>query len=199
MRLLIDTDVFCKVGQCGFLDDVLAIFGATKSDCGRLAALPHMLKRGRLRKQLGVAVCDNLISQAEALPVLPDPELSLLDMLNPIADIDPGEAQIFALAAQRTLMVITGDKRALSAVKSLGFFCEKLNGRVVVLEAILIHLTSQLGVEFIRHRIKPLRSIDTCIRICFSSNNADPIAGLKSYYAALAKDVEPLRLWKPDL
>ena len=199
MRLLFDTDAFCKVALCGLLDDTRAMFDVTVSDCGRLAALPHMLRRGRLRKQLGDVVCDSLISQAETMPVMHAPDMAWLDLLSPIVDIDPGEAQLFALAVERSLLVITGDKRALKAVKSIGPVCNGLHGRVIVMEALLINLILQQGVEIIRSRIKPLISLDTSIRICFSPSNPDPVSALGSYYADLAKEVEPLRLWAPSL
>jgi len=127
------------------------------------------------------------------------PDMTWLDLLSPIVDIDPGEAQLFALAVERSLLVITGDKRALKAVKSIGPVCNGLHGRVIVMEALLMNLVLQQGVEIIRSRIKPLISLDTSIRICFSPSNPDPVSALGSYYADLAKEVEPLRLWAPSL
>lgn len=50
-RLLLDTDIFCKLGVADLLDDTLSILGLKYSDCSRLPALPHMLRRGRLVRQ----------------------------------------------------------------------------------------------------------------------------------------------------
>ena len=45
MRLLIDSDAFCKLAASGLLSDAAALFNG---ECGRLPALPHMLRRGQL-------------------------------------------------------------------------------------------------------------------------------------------------------
>ncbi len=36
MKLLFDTDAFCKLGIASLLEDVAHIFGATLQECGRL-------------------------------------------------------------------------------------------------------------------------------------------------------------------
>jgi hypothetical protein len=50
MRVLLDTDAFCKLAVAEVLHDTLGLLGAEPGDCGRLAALPYMLQRGGLRK-----------------------------------------------------------------------------------------------------------------------------------------------------
>lgn len=52
MRLLLDTDAFCKLGAAGVFDDALSLLGLSVSDCGRLPALPYMLRKGSLRKEV---------------------------------------------------------------------------------------------------------------------------------------------------
>ena len=73
MKLLVDTDVFCKLGIAGLLDAAAQILGGDRSECRRLAALPHMLRKGRLRDRFGATACDALIPIAEAMPVIPKP------------------------------------------------------------------------------------------------------------------------------
>ena len=48
-RLLVDTDAYCKLGVAELLVDAVAVLGVAVDECGRLAALPFMLRRGRLR------------------------------------------------------------------------------------------------------------------------------------------------------
>jgi hypothetical protein len=147
MKLLVDTDAFCKLGLTGLLADTLKIFEVELDDCGRLPALPQMLRKGRLRKLYGEKACDDLISDAEAIPVIHQPNVQWLDKLVSISDIDPGETQIFAAAAESSLIVLSGDKRALRALKGLDDFVNALAGRVVVLEAVFIRLCDQIGIN----------------------------------------------------
>ncbi len=199
MKLLVDTDVFCKLGVAGFLEDAARIFGADLQECGRLPALPHMLRRGGLRELFGASACDTLIPVAVPMPVVHQPSVTWLDKLTPINAIGPGEAQIFATAAESRLIVVSGDKRALRALKNVEGFADALVGRIVVLEAVLLALCVRLGHEEVRRHIAPLASSDKMIEVCFSRANPDPPEALLSYYSSLAADVEPLVLWDPRI
>ena len=100
MKILLDTDAFCKLTAGRVLDDAVRLLGAGLSECGRLPALPYMLRKGRLRKLFGPEICEELMPIANAIPVLLQPSEAWLDRLTPIDTIDPGEAQIFAAAAE---------------------------------------------------------------------------------------------------
>jgi hypothetical protein len=115
MKLLVDTDAFCKLGVAGLLSDTLALVGV--AECGRLAALPYMLRRGSLRRRYGAVACDALIPTAEAMQVLPTPSAEWLDRFASLTDVDPGEAQLLASAAEHQLLLLSGDKRALRAIR----------------------------------------------------------------------------------
>lgn len=197
MKLLVDTDAFCKLGVAGFLQDAAHIFRAGLQECGRLPALPHMLRKGRLRNLYGAEACDALIRVADAMPVVHQPSVTWLDKLTPVDTIDPGEAQIFAAAAELGLIVVSADKRALRAVKNVQGFADALAGRIAVLEAVLLALCDQLGHEEVRQKIAPLAALDKVLKVCFSHGNPDPGATLLSYHRTLEADVEPLVLWDP--
>ena len=197
MRLLVDTDAFCKLAVGGVLDEAVGIFGVGLTECRRLPALPHMLRRGRLRKLLGDAVSDGLLPRAEAVPILPSPCTRWLDKLASIHGIDPGEAQLFALGAQEGLIVVSGDKRALRGLKDVDEVRDALAGRIVVLEALLIRLCDEQGVDVVRERIGRLASTDKMVAMCFSPGNHDPVGALMSYYNSLVTELDPLELWNP--
>jgi hypothetical protein len=197
MKLLVDTDVFCKLQVAGLFIEAIGLFAAGVDDCGRLPALPHMLRRGRLRKHLGEDISEALIPMAEAMAVSPQPSDTWLDELIPLEGIDVGEAQLFATAAEVGLLVVSGDKRSLRALKGVDRFVSALNGRIVVLEAVLIALCDRLGVEAVRARIGALAAADTMVRVCFSRENPNPREALVSYYESLAAELAPLVLWEP--
>jgi hypothetical protein len=131
------------------------------------------------------------------MPVVPQPSITWLDKLTLIDDIDPGEAQIFAAAAESGLIVVSGDKRALHALKDVEGFADALTGRIVVLESILLALCDQHGYEGVRRRVAPLTASDQVMKVCFSRENPHPPEALLSYFSAIIADVQPLVLWDP--
>lgn len=163
-----------------------------------MPALPHMLRRGRLRTKFGDQISDFLIPIADSIPVIDQPEAHWLDRLTPVQYIDPGEAQLFALAAEKRLAVITGDKRALRALKDVSGFADALAGRIVVLEAMLIALCDRLGPTMVSAQMQPLAAHDSMVRVCFSPSNPDPRGALLSYYQNLVTELVPLKPWNPQ-
>lgn len=196
MRLLVDTDLFCKLGVTGLIDPVLAALGVNLADCRRLAALPHMLRRGKLRTTYGQERCEALVPLAEAIAPAPAAAIKWLDPLTPVTGVDPGEAQLLALAAEFGLLFVTGDKRALRSISSIVVFHAALAGKLVTFEALLLLLLQRLGVDALRASLTPLDR-DQVVKICFSPSNADPGEGLRSYFNTLKEELQPLRLWDP--
>jgi hypothetical protein len=197
MRLLFDTDAFCRLAIGGVFEDSISLLGADVPECGRLPALPYMLRRGRLRRKFGAEACDLLARLADGMPEMVQPGDTWLDRLIAVESIDPGEAQIFAAAAEHGMIVVSGDKRALLALKDVADFPAALAGRIAVPEAILIALCDRLGPNEVRRRVQPLVPADQVVRICFSNPGSDPRDGLRSYFEDLARDVGPLVLWDP--
>ena len=163
MNLLVDTDAFCKLGVAALLEDAAGVFGARLTECGRLAALPYMLRKGNLVRRYGRDTCNALLSHAEAMPIHPTPGATALEPLTQKETIDPGEAQLFAAAAEFGFMIITGDKRAVRALKHVTEIHAQLAGRIVTLEAVLLKLCEKLGLEDLRQRIRPLTSHDKAV------------------------------------
>ena len=190
--LLVDSDAFCKLGAAGLFLDVMAFFGVQIEECGILPALPYMLKRGRLRRQIGCELANSLIHLADKIPRAGQPSDQWLDPLTPEPAIDPGEAQLLALSAEDSNLLLTGDKRSLLSVSDIAGYPEVLSGRVVVLEAMLIGLCHAMGTETVRSKIGPFSRLDMAVRICFSATDVSPLIGLTSYFDDLSAAVKPL-------
>lgn len=197
MKLLIDTDAFCKLGLAGLLTDAVGILGAELDDCRRLAALPHMLRRGSVPRRFGEDICRGLLIAAEAIPPIQPFNSPWLDRFVPATGIDPGEADLLSVAADEKVLVLSGDKRALRAVRTVEGASEALSGLVVTLEALLIALHDHVGADALRVRVAPLRAFDTAVAMCFSDDNPDPRLALCSYHNSLVSEVMPLTLWQP--
>jgi hypothetical protein len=196
MTVLVDTDAFCKLGLAGLLTEAIGSLGAQIGDCGRLPALPHMLRRGSVPKRFGKDNCESLVETAGLIPPLQPAANTWLDRFLPMPGIDPGEAQLFSAAAEQKLLVLTGDKRALRGINQVEGAAEALSELVVTLEAILIALHASIGADVLRTRVAPLRPFDTTVGICFSDGNPDALSALWSYYNDLASEVAPLKLWR---
>lgn len=198
MQLLIDTDAFCKLGVTNLLDDSLAALGVALRESARLPALPYMLRRGHLVRLYGVEACARLISVAESIPAISPLDSPAFFELALLPNIDVGEAQIYAAALESASRVVSGDKRALRTLKSIGSITLKLAGRVIVLESLLLRLCTRLGSDTVRARITPIIGIDKMLGICFASANSNPCIGLLSYFSSLQEEVLPLQLWNPE-
>ena len=197
MKLLFDTDAFCKLAVADLLLGAVQAFGIELADCGRLPALPHMLRKGSLPRRYGEVACEAMLQIALTLPSVRQPSAEWLDPLAHVQAIDPGEALIFAVAAESGAMIVSGDKRALEGLKDFEAHRDALAGKIVVLEAILLKLCRDLGPDVVRQRVQPLMGLDGLVRICFSSQEADPEGGLRSYFDDLQRKVSPLTLWDP--
>jgi hypothetical protein len=196
-RLLVDTDIFCKLGIAELLEPAVALFDLAISDCRCLPALPYMLRRGKLPKLFGPEACGKLVPLAESMAAGPWPATPSLDKFTNVDRIDVGEAQILAAVADLGIIALTGDKRALEAVAKLPECPPLLAGRIVTLEAVLISLCEKVGDDVVRAALQPVRDQDRVLRVCFSSVNIEPRIGLRSYFDALKRDVVPLVLWDP--
>lgn len=197
-RLLVDTDVFCKLFVAGLFADAIAVLGVSIQECGRLPALPYMLRRGRMRQILGGDVSDELAFHAEGMPVAMEPSQSWLEPLVEVESIDAGEAQLLATCAEHRLFLLTADKRGLLGLSTVAGYPQALSGRIIILEAILAELCVKVGENEIRSRIQPMVTMDVAVKNCFSNSEESPLVGLISYYDDLAANVEPLQLWRPS-
>lgn len=198
MRLLSDTDAFCKLSAIGLFKDAAKLLGGKPEEVERLPALPHMLRRGRgLRKQLGDALADSLAPLADAQPQVASAPPDVAALLTNKNNIDVGEVQLLALTASDTLLLVSGDKRALVAVSAVSEVVPMLVGKIVCLEAILLALCETLGVDQVRAAVAPHRHIDKVFQVCFSDGGT-PVECLRSYMRDLQESVKPLVLWSPD-
>ena len=197
--LLIDSDAFCKLGASGLLYDSLEVLRIPVLQCRILPALPYMLRKGGLRNSLGEQLADYVFQQVETFLHADEPNTEWLESLIHLPEIDPGEAQLMALAAERGHLLVTGDKRALRSLRHLPEYVLALEGNVIPLEALVAQMCMTIGEEQIRSSIQPTTLIDKTIAICFSPSNPHPLEGLKSYLSDLQASVAPLRLWEPSL
>ncbi len=195
MQLLIDSDVFCKFAICGVLDDVVAMLGRTRADCRRLEQLGHILQnpKAKLYKQLGAqhaAVAADAAKHYKSLPLI-DPRL--LELFQNYDGIDPGEVQLFAAtAAAPDTLLLTGDKRAIKALRGVPEHVRaRLAGKLVPQDAALLKLCERHGIERIVEHVHPCNGCDGTMRICFPRARCDPRECLESFARELGRSTDP--------
>jgi len=197
MKLLIDTDAFCKLAICDLLEAAVDELGGNLRTCGRLPALPYMLQRGKLPTKYGASTCSTLESIANRMPVVHSTNGSILDQFLQVNEIDAGEALLFAQSIEGEIPLITGDKRALLALKKVNGIAALLSNRIVTLEAILLALCNTHSPTTIHSNITPHTSVDKVFRICFPARTIDPTPCLQSYFSDISNAVSPIHLWEP--
>lgn len=195
-QLLVDTDAFCKLATAALLDEVLALLGVNRTQCAVLPALPYMLERGRLHKRYGDFESARLRKLADEFPVAPDSSSTWLDVLTAESRIDPGEAQLFALAAEHGIRILTGDKRALEALAKVNNIHPHLSGNVITLEAVLSGLAEQVPDAQLRRMGSVLGQHDQMAKAVFASTGSDLGEALDSYVRDVESRAKPLLLWR---
>ena len=191
-KILIDNDALLKLARYGLLNEAIALFGCSKADVHVLATAKYVL----LPAQNCLRFCkdaestlrlENFLRTVKPIVVEP-PELELLDRLNAVQNIDPGEALLLAVGAtNRDMLLITGDKRALAALCSYNTVAPVANalaGRVVVMEVLFLMFVEHQFL-YIQECVRSKPDVDTALTIAFGVSIAADYdlvrGGLSSY------------------
>lgn len=188
---LADADIISKLAHWRLLHHLPAIFSCDIKSIATLDSLAY-------RAQKAITNPDKLFTDNETaiyaheflsqLPKLSSPNLTALQALQRIPNIDSGEALLIAtLEATQDSILATGDKRALKAIHSAitdGLSCQ-IEGRIICLEQLLSCLLTLIGHTEWLACISRAPRIDIAIRmVCGTGCNApieQIVDGLKSY------------------
>lgn len=154
-------------------------------------SLPSQLKRNR--KGLGDTAAEKELTHFLKLADVIEPEPAEIalaatleeEALRRALPLDSGESQMVAVVALREMpLLLTGDKRAISALHVLGK--PDVDGRIACLEQLMATLVQQAGCPGVRVRVCSRPETDKTLTSCFScasdSAEADGVlAGLASY------------------
>lgn len=196
--LLVDSDAFIILGATGLLKEAGRTLGVQLEDIRRLDALPFMLDRGRLAKRYPQAMREQVRSWcAMVSPIVEFPREITRQRLVGIEDIDFGEARLVGLLFDNPKsLLLSNDKRALCALRAaadLEDIYERLCGRVVCVETVLLELLRTLGIKVVAEAVSPLRPYNRMLNAVFSMGAETPLdqclAGLSSYIEYLRVEV----------
>jgi hypothetical protein len=194
--LLIDSDVFVLFAAAGLLDRAIACLGFDRDDARRLDALPSMLRKGKKFEDLTDVEREAALTWCYRIaPFRESPNPDTMQKLAGIANIEPGEATLFATCHDNPVAVLfTGDKRALQALaKRARTFCAKLSGRVACLEQVLVAMVTADGVGAVYAALAVRAQHHKVLIVCFSEvhrvDQAACLSFLRSYINKVGNDL----------
>ncbi len=205
MRLLLaDSDAAILLAASGLFGQLLGTLDLDLAHARRLDALPHMLRKGRMRRKYGEFV-ETILAWCESVAPIDDAVADCeIRQLLVRDNIDPGEASLFALLFENPgYLLTTADKRSLRELASsedLQVVRRSLAGRVICLEAAIEILVGKLGIRRVAEAFTPLRPYNRTLGVFFSrgeeTREADCLEALHSYIQELTLDVGPNFLFR---
>ena len=176
--LLVDSDIFALLAAVELLDELALALGIPVESVRRLPALGKQLRPGKsigrkypeLQRQKALTKCD-------ATEVYSDrpAAMSLHAKLVSVDDIDEGEAVLLAaLAEQQNWYLTSGDKRSLIALgqtTELSDVRDRVAGRILALECVLLLLVKRLGAAELGKRFQLIPGAHNTIDILFRFKN----------------------------
>lgn len=211
-----DNDAVIKI--CAYslaqmaIDHITAMCGSTSVLGALKFIVPKQIERSNriANREAALAQCAEFLAAVELFePTSDEVELAARfenDAQEKALPLDPGETLCLAIMLSRKLtVVVTGDKRAITAVACLhksGAMPNNIQGRVACFEQLMCALIEAADYAAIRKQVCDESDVDTVMRMCFACHSpaADPAAtneGLHSYIKDLQKAAEPI-LWKEN-
>jgi hypothetical protein len=194
--ILIDNDALLKLARYGLLDEAIALFECTPTDVRVLATAKYRLlpAKNRLRfckDEESATRLEAFLKTSNPLDAgLADPDL--LDVLNAVPNIDPGEALLLAVGANnRDTLVITGDKHSLAALcshDSVADVSKALAGRVVSME-VLFSMLTEYQFTLIQERVRDKPDVDITLRIVFGVTVPADFESVKNGFNSYISDL----------
>lgn len=192
MKIFLDNDIIIKLASLDLLDLFSSLLRDEDAGVACLASLPYRLARKPLEAHAQTRVV-GFVSSCRKLDraYLAELEIDLdnQELLYTCPGIDAGEAQLLSAAlAEPDAVVLTGDKRCLKALCQSSVtmpLVPKLQGRVLILEQVMIIMISTFGFDDVKVRALSGVHCDTAIRASFGSGlkaeEGNVISTLQSY------------------
>jgi len=204
MRLIVDNDVLFKGACYGLLRSLVSAVCSLGDGIGILGAARYVVKKklssARLRGSIKlalVAFSDFLAASVELEPLTEEQETAAdleFQALKRGWSLDVGESQLCAILVHRGIpLMLTGDKRAISALEKLVDVDARLLkacGKVLCLEQAFVSVVTRDGVGLTREAVCAEPEVDKTLTVCFgctsgAASKGDHLDGLRSYVAWL--------------
>lgn len=168
--------------------------GLTQADLRVLSDAKYVFRKSRrVLQRYPQPILDSAVSIVEGCtPIRPEVSEELQTLQ--IEGIDPGEViLISATKYEEFFYLATGDKRCLTALAAdphLDSIRQRLTGRVICLEQLILKLIDTQGFDLVLTKVLPAREYDTALKTSFGSGEK---ATRENVLQALEGYVEDLR------
>ena len=201
MRLFIDVDALAKLAHWRLLEELQSLVEIPLSQCATLTSAKFRAERsvgipdGKLFRSTEAATL--ALTAIRGMMASVSPEERYLPAMQNVPGIDAGEAVLLsALLGSEDVRLLTGDKRALRALATLGR--DKLigfTGKILLIEQIVLAALNRHDIFWLRDRICAHKDIDKAIGNAMGSKcdaSCDSVReGLESYIAEIARASVP--------
>ena len=193
-----DNDVILKLVACNLFWEAVGVLGLTSDDLRVRATTKYYFRKKPERYPLAIrekAIA--VVEQCRLIDEIPiNEELQSLQ----IEGIDQGElVLIVATQTEPSFYLMTGDKRCLEALATAQQLVEvrqRLKGRVVCLEQLILRLIETQEFSEILTLVLPAREYDTALKAVFGSGEKatrdNVLLGLRGYIQDLRSKTEGL-------
>lgn len=197
MTCFVDNDIIHKLSAFDMLSEAWGVLDKKEHDVRILPTARYKFYVAKNQpkgiKKYGEVVFDRIknfvLNAAEIDRTNSEDE----DALQNILGIDPGEVVLFSAAARDpSSILVTGDKvaiRALVNAERCSSLVDRLRGRVVSLEHLMLRLIRAHGFAYVQEHVVPSMQCDNATRAAFGSGmlakEDDVVTALSAYVADL--------------
>jgi hypothetical protein len=195
----LDNDILLKLSAVDLLDESIAALGFNPEDLRVLDTARHVFRRNRkVSTKYSEVVRDRAIEFVKTCQTIVPEATGEFIVLNRLLDV--GEATLVAATREvLPFVLMTGDKRCLQVLAAqveLAEVRERLQGRVICLEQVILRLIQRSGFDWVKARVVPMMACDTALQACFGSGElateTNVVEALEAYIVALRQDAPGL-------
>lgn len=199
---LVDNDILLKLTAFQLFDETIDSLNLNYSNVQVLPTAKFIFRSKRERRQrYPDEVWANAIALVDRCQPVPEPNLEEVEALTEVQQLEPFRNQIHAgeatlILATRTtanFLLLSGDKSCLTALPQIpAKIYDRLCGRVICLEQLILKLIDELGFEKVSDLIRPTAQYDKAIQICFGYSQPSPEADVREALLSYINNMEEL-------
>jgi hypothetical protein len=195
----LDNDILLKLSAVDLLDESIAALGFNPEDLRVLDTARHVFRRNRkVSTKYSEVVRDRAIEFVKTCQTIVPEVTGEFIVLNRLLDV--GEATLVAATCEvLPFVLMTGDKRCLQVLAAQAELAEvrqRLQGRVICLEQVILRLIQRSGFDWVKARVVPMMACDMALQACFGSGalatETNVVEALEGYIATLRQDAPGL-------